>query len=96
MSSVLAIRPTHPRATNDSRRISMTVLAHTSSRRRADEVQFFVVYVLTLPVFLVSSIAGRLLSGRRQAAPRGFGESLSIVQEAKASAQTCGSFSLMG
>lgn len=74
----------------------MAVLAHTSPRRRADKVQFVVVYLLTLPVFLVSSIMGRLVSGRRPADPHGFGESLSIVQEAKASAQTCGSFSLMG
>lgn len=74
----------------------MTILAHTSSRRRADEIQVSAVYLLTLPVFLVSSIAGRLLSGGRQAGLRGFGESLSIVQEAKASARTCGSFSLMG
>lgn len=96
MSSVLAIRPSNPRATNDSRRFSMAVLAHTPSRRRADEVQFVVVYLLTLPVFLISSIVGRLLSGRRPAGPRGFGESLSVIQEAKASAQTCGSFSLMG
>ena len=92
MSSVLAIHPARPQAV-DLRSIEMSVLTHIPSRRRADEAQFWVVYLLTFPVFLLSSFLGRLLPGRRSGR---FGGRLSLIQEAKASAQTCGSFSLMG
>ena len=93
MSSVLAIQPVLPQPLDDPRRTPMPVLAFLPSRRRADEVQFRVVYLLTFPVVLVSSLVGRLVSGRR---PGHGGESLSVLREAQASAQTCGSFSLMG
>ena len=96
MSSVLAIQPAHPRPVNVLRRTPMPVLTHAPSRRRADEIQFRVVYLLTFPVFLLSSLAGRLVPGRGLARAGRTGESLSVIQEAKASAQTCGSFSLMG
>lgn len=91
MSSILAIDPAHPNAVQLGR-TQMSVLTPVPSRRRADEVQFWAVYLLTLPVFLVSSLVGRLLRGR----PGSTGERLSVIKEAKASAQTCGSFSLMG
>ena len=96
MSSVFALRPPHPLAPDALRRTEMPVLTQIPSRRRSDEIQFLVVYLLTFPVFLVSSLARRLLSGRRPARSGIAGESLSVIREAKASAQTCGSFSLMG
>lgn len=95
MSSVLAILPADPRAI-DLRRTQMSVLTRLPARRRADEVQFWGVYLLTFPVFIVSSLVGRLLAARRPSLPGSFGERSSVIQEAKASAQTCGSFSLMG
>lgn len=95
MSFVLAIQPADPHAI-DLGSTKMTVLTQTHSRRRADEIQFSVVSVLTFPVFLLSALARRLLPGRGPVRSGLAGESLSIVQEAKASAQTCGSFSLMG
>lgn len=101
MSSVLAIHPARPDAVDGRRRTQMSVMTHMSSRRRADEVQFWVVYLVTFPVFLLSSLVGRLLPGRllpgRRLGRLGcVGGRSSVIQEAKASAQTCGSFSLMG
>ena len=91
MSSLVALDHARPHAIHLGR-TQMSVLTPVPSRRRADEVQFWVVYLLTFPVFILSSLVGRRLRGR----PVGFGERPSVIQEAKASAQTCGSFSLMG
>ena len=96
MSSVLAIHPARPDAIEGRRRSQMSAMTHMSSRRRADEVQFWVVYLVTFPVFLLSSLVGRLLPSRRPSRLGCFGGRSSVIQEAKASAQTCGSFSLMG
>ena len=92
MSSSLAIQP----AAVDRRSIPLPGLPRIASRRRADEVQFWVVYLLTFPVFLLSSSVRRVLPGLRPARSGRSAEAFSVIREAKASARTCGSFSLMG
>ena len=62
-------------------------------RRRSDELHFRIVYLLVLPVLMLITLVRRVLtgsaSGSQLARP-------SILREAKAAAQTCGSLSLMG
>jgi hypothetical protein len=69
-------------------------LSHPGNR--ADALHFRIVYLLALPVMTVISLVRRVLPGH---GPDSAGEHparLSILGEARAAAQTCGSLSLMG
>ena len=68
----------------------MMIAPRPVERRRGDAVQFQLVYLATLPVFLLGALMARLWPARRRA------RALSIVGQARAAAQTCGSFALMG
>ena len=61
--------------------------------RRSDQLHFRIVYVLVLPVLMLSTLVRRVLTG--SASGTQFARP-SILREAKAAAQTCGSLSLMG
>jgi CelD/BcsL family acetyltransferase involved in cellulose biosynthesis len=71
---------------------TMNIATATGARRRADEVQFRLIYLSTLPAFLLGAAVSRVLRAR----DRRPGSGLTIVGEAKAAASTCGSFALMG
>ena len=72
----------------------MSVLTTSPShpRRRADEVQYRLVYYATFPVFVLTALACRVLPRER----RGRTDRGSVVGEARTAARTCGSFALMG
>lgn len=79
----------------------MMVSARIQPRRRADALQFQLIYLATLPAFLVGTLVARLvpprlLPARRPAGRPGTSSRLSVFGEAKAAARTCGSFALMG
>lgn len=63
-------------------------------RRRSDEVHYRLICLATFPFFLLAASAMRLVPARRPAA--GAAPRLSVFREARAAAQTCGSFALMG
>ena len=70
----------------------MAVLTKATSRQQADEAQFRLVYLATLPVFVLTTALLRLAPARRRAGDKAG----SILGEASAAARTCGSLSLMG
>ena len=71
----------------------MRVQTTTGTRRRADEIQFRLIYLTTLPAFLLRELVVRLLP-TQQRVRAGAGQS--VFGGAKAAARTCGSFALMG
>jgi hypothetical protein len=74
----------------------MSHLPKPDSRRRADEVQFRLVYLFTLPVFVLAAFVARLRPARWKSRNAEAGSRSSIFGEARAAARTCGSFALMG
>lgn len=71
----------------------METLTRANARRRFDQGQFRLIYLATLPVFLVAALFQRALplvhAGDH---PSG----VTILAQAKAAASSCGSFALMG
>ena len=74
----------------------MSILTKASPRRRADEIHFRIIYLSTLPVFLVANLISRLVPGLRHVRSGDRSMRPSLLGEAKASAQLCGSYALMG
>ena len=70
--------------------------------RRADKIQYRLIYMATLPAFLLVVAVSRLIGlgpvvrGPVVHGTAARGGAQSILGEAKAAAQTCGSLSLMG
>lgn len=95
MSVALALPHVHHRPADDFRdRPPARTRPGPHPRRRADEVHFRIVYSLTFPVFMLTSLARRLRPG---GSPDRAGPARpSVFREARAAAQTCGSLSLMG
>lgn len=63
---------------------------------RADQMHFRIVFLVTLPIFMLISLARRLLPLRRRSETAIYIARQSILREARAAARTCGSLSLMG
>ena len=64
------------------------------ARRRSDRIQFRLVYIATLPVFLITALLGRALPVRRGRRESGPGPT--VLGRARAAASTCGTYALMG
>lgn len=74
----------------------MSAYTKVSSRRRTDEVHFRIIYLSTLPAFVVVKLISRISTGLRSARPDDRGVRPSVLRDARASAQLCASWALMG
>ena len=97
MSAAVALPYAPPGPSDDlGGRPPMRTRTRAYPRRGADAVHYRTVYLLTFPIFMLTSLARHIRPGKTpdRTAPRL--PRLSVLGEARAAARTCGSLSLMG